>query len=125
MQAIPKTASIASTSMLRGRLSVRPSIRCATSFVFGRSGGRRVRLSRGDDERVDELPEARTQGKLADRRLATQPREVRDHIAFGRLELLPRRDQAVDVVLRGRDTDGLGEREEREQEAVSYTHLTL
>src|SRR5450631_1922692 len=99
----PVTTKTSRMSRRRRRESVRPSI--------DRSG-----LPGRDDERVAELVESQVDPQLADRRRAAQPVEVADHLLALALEggLLVR--QAIDVDPGGRDLDGLGQREEAQDE---------
>ncbi len=98
------------------RATIGPAGHQAGILVVGRLVLGARGLARGHHERVDELAEPGVEGLAPDRRLAAEAGQVRDQVALVGLELRPRGHEAIEVEIRRRDLNRLGQREEPEQE---------
>src|SRR5215212_6504357 len=87
----------------RRRESVRPSI------VQSISGT-------GQNEWIAKLAQARIECLLPDRRLVAESIQVGQQLLPAGEEIVAAHEQAIDVISRGGDAHGLGQREEREHE---------
>src|SRR4029078_8167895 len=106
------TRNVISSTSIRRRESVRPSIR-VSRFSDGLVGGRR---RPAQDERIGQLAEAGVDRLATDRALATQAAQVGEQLLLALLQRVLLLEHVVDVVAGRGAADRLGQREEREDE---------
>src|SRR5262245_61238011 len=109
------TMNVISSSSIRRRESVRPSIRLSR-FSRWSVGGRRRGLWPAQEHRVGQLAQTRVDRLATDRRLAAEPAQVGEQLLLALQQGVALLEHVVDVVAGRGDADRLGEREEREGE---------